>query len=90
MFDFENESVLNILRKSSYSSNKPVNKIDSFESDTPPPNHANEVKFYKKPEHEDKDLSCQPTHVSDTPFPKINFDPCYVVTNKNLYFIDLR
>lgn len=47
------------------------------------------VQFY---EHADvkAEYSLRQMEIMKHEFPKINYDPCYVITNKNVYYIQLK
>lgn len=47
------------------------------------------VKFYEAADVKEE-LSLRQMEIMQNEFPKINFDPCYVVTNKNVYYIQLK
>lgn len=37
-----------------------------------------------------KEMSLRQMEIMRNEFPKINYDPCYVITNRNVYYIQLK
>ncbi|XP_050340209.1 uncharacterized protein LOC126766471 isoform X2 [Bactrocera neohumeralis] len=94
IFRFENETVLNLYQMATYRSSEPSEiitkeekaKAFDFKDIRSPMDY---VQFY---EHADvkEEYSLRQMEIMKHEFPKINYDPCYVVTNKNVYYIQLK
>uniref|UniRef100_A0A0A1XQW8 X-linked retinitis pigmentosa GTPase regulator homolog n=1 Tax=Zeugodacus cucurbitae TaxID=28588 RepID=A0A0A1XQW8_ZEUCU len=94
IFRFENETVLNLYQMATYRSSEPSELITKEEKakafdfkDIRSP--MDYVQFY---EHADvkEEYSLRQMEIMKHEFPKINYDPCYVITNKNVYYIQLK
>ncbi|XP_073817461.1 RCC1 and BTB domain containing protein claret [Musca autumnalis] len=94
LFRFEHETVLSLYQMATFrpsATNETISKDDKtkvFEcSDIRSP--MDYVKFYETADVKEE-LSLRQMEIMQNEFPKINFDPCYVVTNKNVYYIQLK
>lgn len=47
------------------------------------------VKYYEQ-DDQPTELALRQMEILREEFPKINYDPCYVITNKNVYYIQLK
>lgn len=94
LFRFENETVINMYQMAIYFKNELTETIPKEEKakafmykDIRSPMEY--VQFYSA-ENADKNYTLRQKEIMKSEFPKINYDPCYVVTNKNVYYIQLK
>ncbi|XP_037955224.1 uncharacterized protein LOC119685097 isoform X2 [Teleopsis dalmanni] len=94
MFRFEHETVLNLYQMATYRTNE-LNEIISKEEKAKAFDYKDirspmdYVNFYETADIIEE-YSLRQMEIMQTEFPKINYDPCYVVTNKNVYYIQLK
>ncbi|XP_013097207.2 uncharacterized protein LOC106080378 [Stomoxys calcitrans] len=94
LFRFEHETVLSLYQMATFrppTTNETISKDEKtkvFESNEirSPMDY---VKFYETADVKEE-YSLRQMEIMQNEFPKINFDPCYVVTNKNVYYIQLK
>ncbi|XP_054728127.1 uncharacterized protein LOC129237413 isoform X1 [Anastrepha obliqua] len=94
IFRFENETVLNLYQMATYRSSdlsEAISKEDKakafdFKDIRSPMDY---VQFYENADVKEE-YSLRQMEIMKHEFPKINYDPCYVVTNKNVYYIQLK
>lgn len=96
LFRFEHETVMSLYQMATFRNlneqNEPISKEDkakAFEMKnikTP----FDYVQFYENSDNVQEEYSLRQMEIMQTEFPKINYDPCYVVTNKNVYYIQLK
>ncbi|XP_075169740.1 RCC1 and BTB domain containing protein claret [Haematobia irritans] len=94
LFRFEHETVLSLYQMATFrppTTNETISKDDKtkvFETNEirSPMDY---VKFYETADVKEE-YSLRQMEIMQNEFPKINFDPCYVVTNKNVYYIQLK
>ncbi|XP_067619024.1 uncharacterized protein ca isoform X2 [Eurosta solidaginis] len=94
VFRFENETVLNLYQMATYRSSEPSEIISKEEKakafdmkDIRSP--MDYVQFYENADVKEE-FSLRQMEIMKHEFPKINYDPCYVITNKNVYYIQLK
>ncbi|EDW83017.2 uncharacterized protein Dwil_GK22629 [Drosophila willistoni] len=95
LFRFERETVLHLYQMSQY--RNAVGQCENLTKDekakafeikdihTP----MDYVQFYETSDISEE-FSLRQMEIMQSEFPKINYDPCYVITNKNVYAIQLR
>ncbi|XP_036324147.1 uncharacterized protein LOC118737630 isoform X2 [Rhagoletis pomonella] len=94
VFRFENETVLNLYQMATYHTSdlsEVISKEDKakafdFKDIRSPMDY---VQFYENADVKEE-YSLRQMEIMKHEFPKINYDPCYVVTNKNVYYIQLK
>ena len=97
LFRFEHETVLSLYQMATYRNLKtePSEQITKEEKTkafdmktirTP----FDYVQFYETADNVQEEYSLRQMEIMQNEFPKINYDPCYVVTNKNVYYIQLK
>lgn len=100
LFDFKDETVLNLYQKTTYQSYADIQatkeeitieeKKKAFCNKANNPYSAsNYVNFYDDCVSQ-KEMSLRQMEIMRSEFPKINYDPCYVITNRNIYYIQLK
>ncbi|KAL9893666.1 RCC1 and BTB domain containing protein claret isoform 1-T1 [Glossina fuscipes fuscipes] len=95
LYRFENETVLNLHQMATYRTtalNETISKDDKdkafeYKEIRSPMDY---VKFYEKATDVREEYSLRQMEIMQNEFPKINFDPCYVITNKNIYCIQFK
>ncbi|XP_065372533.1 uncharacterized protein ca isoform X2 [Calliphora vicina] len=95
LFRFENETVLSLYQMATYRPALTANEVISKDEKTKAFEHKDikspmdYVKFYETADVQEE-YSLRQMEIMQHEFPKINYDPCYVVTNKNVYYIQLK
>ncbi|XP_037821556.1 uncharacterized protein LOC119610431 isoform X1 [Lucilia sericata] len=95
LFRFENETVLSLYQMATYRPALNPNEVISKDEKTKAFEHKDikspmdYVKFYETADVQEE-YSLRQMEIMQNEFPKINYDPCYVVTNKNVYYIQLK
>ncbi|KAH8388594.1 hypothetical protein KR093_010891 [Drosophila rubida] len=95
LFRFEQETVLQLYQMAQFrSDSNPVETLSKDErakafeiKDIHTP--MDYVQFYESADV-NNEFSLRQMEIMQSEFPKINYDPCYVITNKNVYAIQLK
>lgn len=95
LFRFENETVLSLYQMATFRPASNTNDVISKDEKTKAFEHKDikspmdYVRFYETADVQEE-YSLRQMEIMQNEFPKINYDPCYVVTNKNVYYIQLK
>ncbi|XP_055923460.1 uncharacterized protein LOC129953936 isoform X2 [Eupeodes corollae] len=96
LFKFENETVLNMYQITTYANNEATTEPTVNKDDKPELIDRKQIRspieyvhFFKNVDSQDS-YSLREMEIMKNEFPKICYDPCYVVTTKNVYYIQLK
>ncbi|XP_055848616.1 uncharacterized protein LOC129913788 isoform X2 [Episyrphus balteatus] len=96
LFKFENETILNMYQITTYANNEATTEPTANKEDKPELLDRKQIRspveyvhFFKNVDSQDS-YSLREMEIMKNEFPKICYDPCYVVTNKNVYYIQLK
>ncbi|XP_055379185.1 uncharacterized protein LOC129610598 [Condylostylus longicornis] len=91
-FSFENETIINLHRKLKFPKTENAletqNQIDILNLKFQNIKTSSDYVFFYKREEENKEITLSKEDILKSDINKLNFDPCYIITNRNIYYID--